>query len=281
MHYENVDCIFDCVCTVLINAGLPLFLFAEAVNYIVHTKNHNSTSALTNTTPYEVRFNKKPDISRLCPFGCKAYVYDHSLKHHKLDPRAFEGIFIGYADTQKAYRIYIPKKRAVICSAHVWFDVNTNMAGSFKAEGGIQFQYSSLRSTFQELNPEHSSSPEPASASDDFILDTTPSNSALPKPVPENVPNVPPPDPPACHPHQPKPPPPPQEPSTCAIKATERGDASCFQKIGQNNSVPFLTGNTEPNAEPNADPGGAPANEEPDNQESANIAHGEEPKTHA
>jgi hypothetical protein len=29
-----------------------------------------------------------------------------------------------------------------------------------------------------------------------------------------------------------------------------------------------------------ADPGGASANEEPDNQESANIAHGEEPKTH-
>jgi hypothetical protein len=30
----------------------------------------------------------------------------------------------------------------------------------------------------------------------------------------------------------------------------------------------------------NADPGGASANEEPGNQESVNIAHGEEPKTH-
>src|SRR6202050_1464308 len=46
--------VFDCVRTVLIDAGLPLFLFAEAVNYIVHTKNCNSTSALTNTTPYKV-----------------------------------------------------------------------------------------------------------------------------------------------------------------------------------------------------------------------------------
>src|ERR1700736_6516561 len=55
--------IFDRVRTVLIDAGLPLSLFAEAVNYIVYTKNRNSTSALTNTTPYEVRFNKKPDIS--------------------------------------------------------------------------------------------------------------------------------------------------------------------------------------------------------------------------
>src|ERR1700683_5709812 len=164
---EHQNCmIFDHVRTVLINAGLPPFLFAEAINYIVHTKNCNSTSTLTNTTPYKVRFNKKPDISRLCPFSCKAYVYDHSPKRCKLDLRAFEGIFIGYADTQKAYQIYIPKKRAVICSAHVRFDVNTNMAGSFKAEGKIQFQYSSLKSTFQELNPEHSSNPEPASSSD-------------------------------------------------------------------------------------------------------------------
>jgi len=80
-------------------------MFAEAVNYIVYTKNRNSTSALTNTTPYEVWFNKKPDISRLHPFGCKAYVYIHPKKRKKLSPRAIKGIFIGYPDTQKAYRI--------------------------------------------------------------------------------------------------------------------------------------------------------------------------------
>src|SRR6202453_3605470 len=102
-----------------------------------------------------------------------------------------------------------------------------------RLRGEIQFQYSSLKSTFQELNPEHSSSPEPASSSDDFILDTTPSNSALPKPVPELVPNVPelvpnapPPDPPARRPHQPKPPPPPHAPSSRHIKSTNRGDSS-------------------------------------------------------
>ena len=69
--------IFDRVRTILIDVGLFLFLFAEAINYIIYTKNRHSTSALTNTTPYEVHFNKKPDISRLHPFGCKAYVYDH------------------------------------------------------------------------------------------------------------------------------------------------------------------------------------------------------------
>ena len=69
--------IFDHVHTILIDT---LFLWAEAANYIIYTKNYNSTHALTNTTPYKVQHNKKPDISRLCPFGCKAYVYDHSPK---------------------------------------------------------------------------------------------------------------------------------------------------------------------------------------------------------
>src|SRR5258705_6380538 len=49
--------IFDRVRTVLINAGLPLSLFAEAIYYIVCTKSGNSTSALTTPAPYTVHFN--------------------------------------------------------------------------------------------------------------------------------------------------------------------------------------------------------------------------------
>ncbi len=128
----------------MIDAGLPLSLFTEAVNYIVYTKNYNSTSTLTNTTPYEVHFNKKPDISWLCPFGCKVYVCNHSPNCKKLSPQTYEGVFVGYADSQKAYWIYILKKRTVICSVHVHFDMNTNMGTRFQAEGEIQFQYNYL-----------------------------------------------------------------------------------------------------------------------------------------
>ena len=78
--------IFDRVRTILIDAGLPLFLWVEAVNYIIYTKNRHVTRALTNTTPFEVRYEKTPDISKLYPFGCKAYVYDHSPKCKKLSP---------------------------------------------------------------------------------------------------------------------------------------------------------------------------------------------------
>ena len=53
----------------------------------------------SNTTPYEVWYGNKPDISRLHPFGCKAYVYIHPGKQKKLSPQVFKGIFVRYADT--------------------------------------------------------------------------------------------------------------------------------------------------------------------------------------
>ena len=67
-----------------------------------------------------------------------------------LSPRAYEGIFVGYADSQKAYRIYILKKRTIICSVHICFDVNTNMGTSFQAGG--RFNSSITRSSLHSKN---------------------------------------------------------------------------------------------------------------------------------
>ena len=110
------------------------------------------------------------------------------------------------------------------------------MGDSFWAEGENQFQYNSLKYSFQEFKPEHSSNPEPApssTSSDDIIPDPAPSISD-PKPihnVPKHVSNIPAPqpNPPACHPCQPKPPP--HEPSSHHIKPTSRGDSSHLQKV--------------------------------------------------
>ena len=99
--------IFDHVHTILIDSGLLLFLLPEAIKYIVYTKNRHVTQSLNNATPFKIHYGKKPDISNLHPFGCKAYVYNHSPKQNKLEPQANEGIFVGYSNTQKAYQIYV------------------------------------------------------------------------------------------------------------------------------------------------------------------------------
>lgn len=49
----------------LFAAGLPECFWAEAVQYVVYTKNRCPTFALTDKTPYEAFYGKKPDISNL------------------------------------------------------------------------------------------------------------------------------------------------------------------------------------------------------------------------
>ena len=158
------------------------------------------------------------------------------------------------------------------------------MGDSFQAEGEIQFQYNSLKSSFQDFIPEHSTRPDSAPSnpsSDDIVTDLTPSEH-VPEHVPDhpepplpNPPNPPAPQPdlPAHYPCQPRPLPLLCEASSHHIKPTNRGDSLRLQKVGPQNTVPFPK---DMDAESNADPGGVPVDEEPDNQEFANIAHGEE-----
>ena len=105
--------IFDRVRTILIDAGLPLFLWVEAVNYIIYTKNHHVTRALTNTTPFEVHYKKKLDISKLYPFGCKAYVYDYSSKRKKLSLKLLKVFLLGMQRHKRLFGSIFPRREAL------------------------------------------------------------------------------------------------------------------------------------------------------------------------
>jgi hypothetical protein len=41
-------------------------------------------------------------------FGCPVYIHVPSEKRTKLEPLAQKGFFMGYSETSKAYRVYIP-----------------------------------------------------------------------------------------------------------------------------------------------------------------------------
>jgi len=53
---------------------------AEALNHLLHTnwlKNHISTHALDNMTPYEAPTSNKPNLSNLHEWGTKVWVHDN------------------------------------------------------------------------------------------------------------------------------------------------------------------------------------------------------------
>ncbi|GJX60583.1 putative ribonuclease H-like domain-containing protein, partial [Tanacetum coccineum] len=98
--------------TMLIYAKAPLFLWAEA---LLH--------------------DKLPDLSFFYVFGALCYPTNDSENLGKLQPKADIGIFIGYAPTKKAFRIYNRRTRRIIETIHVDFDELTAMASEHSSSG--------------------------------------------------------------------------------------------------------------------------------------------------
>jgi hypothetical protein len=65
---------------------------------------------------------KKPEVSHLKIFGCPMFVHILKDKRNKLEPSGKKGIFVGYCEVSKAFRIYIPGHRHIEISRDVTFD---------------------------------------------------------------------------------------------------------------------------------------------------------------
>jgi hypothetical protein len=77
---------------------------------------------LGSKTPEEMFFRKKPEVSHLKIFGCPVFVHIPKEKRTKLDPSGKKGIFVGYCEVSKAFRIYIPGYHYIEISRDVTFD---------------------------------------------------------------------------------------------------------------------------------------------------------------
>ncbi|KAI1005121.1 hypothetical protein K3495_g3097 [Podosphaera aphanis] len=104
---------------------LSLNLWAEAISTACYLKNRLPHSRLeSNITPYEALKGKNPTIDHLQPFGRKCFVHIHKDSRpsgSKLLPRANEGKFVGYTESNKIFRIWIPSKNKVVESPNVKF----------------------------------------------------------------------------------------------------------------------------------------------------------------
>ncbi|KIJ21285.1 hypothetical protein PAXINDRAFT_63241, partial [Paxillus involutus ATCC 200175] len=67
-------------------SGLPKSLWGEAVMHTIWLKNRMSTRALNNKTPYEMLYQKKPNLKGLPVWGSCIWVHD--MSRSKLNPRA-------------------------------------------------------------------------------------------------------------------------------------------------------------------------------------------------
>lgn len=98
--------LMDRVRAELIDSGLPNSLWAEAMCTANYIRNRSPTKNGAKT-PWEQFFGKKPDVSMMRVFGCKAFVMTPKELRRKLDPVSKEGIFVGYQPDSKAWRVLL------------------------------------------------------------------------------------------------------------------------------------------------------------------------------
>nr|GEV59602.1 retrovirus-related Pol polyprotein from transposon TNT 1-94 [Tanacetum cinerariifolium] len=121
--------------TMLIYAQALLFVWAEAVVTACYTQNRSIIRLRHGKTPYELLHNKLPDLSFLHVFGALCYPTNDSENFGKLQPKADNGIFIGYGPTKKAFWIYNRRTRRIIETIHVDFDELMEMASEHSSSG--------------------------------------------------------------------------------------------------------------------------------------------------
>ncbi|KAI3684879.1 hypothetical protein L6452_34106 [Arctium lappa] len=108
--------------SMLSESNLPTYFWAEAVNTACFTQNRSIIVKRHNKTSYEVFYGRKPNIGFLHVFGCLCFILNDREQLGKFDPKADEGIFVGYSLFSKAYRVYNLRRKCIDESINVKFD---------------------------------------------------------------------------------------------------------------------------------------------------------------
>jgi hypothetical protein len=97
---------------------------------VVYVQNRLSHSALVFKTPEKMFTGKKPEVSHLKIFGCPVFIHITKEKRNKLEPSEKKGIFVGYYEVSKAFKIYIPGHCHIEISMDVTFDEQATLKKS-------------------------------------------------------------------------------------------------------------------------------------------------------
>ena len=99
-------------------SGLESEIWAEAVSTAVYLLNRTPSSVIDFEIPEERWTSEVPNLSSLRRFGCIAYIHSDG---GKLNPRAKKGVFTGYPEGVKGFRIWVIEDQRCVISRNVVF----------------------------------------------------------------------------------------------------------------------------------------------------------------
>jgi transposase InsO family protein len=103
-------------------SGTPATFWGEAAHAAVVILNKTNVRVNSTQTPHELWNGKTPSVKHFKIFGSKCYIKNTDEQLGKLEPRADEGILLGYSPHSKAYKCYNKRLGRIIESIDVVVD---------------------------------------------------------------------------------------------------------------------------------------------------------------
>jgi hypothetical protein len=114
--------IMEVVKTMIHDQYVPMCLWVEATMTPIYVQNRFSHSELGFKTLEDMFTRKNPEVSHIKIFGYSLFIHIPKEKRNKLEPSGKKGIFVGYCEVSKAFRIYIPCHPHIKINRDVTFD---------------------------------------------------------------------------------------------------------------------------------------------------------------
>ena len=99
---------------------MPCSSWSEAVVYAAYVRNRSPSRTIEDKLPFEVRFGKTPDLSKMRIFGSKVFYHVPKSERSKLNSKACEGKFVGIPASQFGFLIR-SKAGKIVASRDVVF----------------------------------------------------------------------------------------------------------------------------------------------------------------
>jgi len=183
----------DLARAMLHHKGIAYEFWAEALSCAAYIRNRVTSRSLpSNTTPFEIWFGRKPNVSHLRVFGSECWykVPDELLR--TLDRRARPAVMLGYAEMQKGYKLWDDVNNQIVISRDVVFKEKPSTHVShhpvIPEDDSIlpDEDYSPNFEPGQEQSPESSEAEDQVSSPPDSTQDPAPSSNPDTPPVPDH-----------------------------------------------------------------------------------------------
>jgi hypothetical protein len=108
----------------------PYNFWDEAISTACQSSNWLYLHKGLNKTPCEILTGSKRNIKYFWDFGCKCFFLRKGVRLGKFDPKALEGIFVGYGTKSHTYRVFNKSTRCVEESCSVVFkEIDSSQGG--------------------------------------------------------------------------------------------------------------------------------------------------------